>query len=62
MTYEKRIEKAKELLEKIMDPQASLSQSVKDYKAGLKELSAAQKLIEEAKTEIETIEKEQIDG
>lgn len=58
MTYEKRIEKAKELLEKVVDPNAPLSQSVKNYKEGLDELNAAQKLIEEAKAQIEVIEKE----
>jgi len=62
VTYEKRIEKAKELLEKVVDPNASLSQSVKSYKQGLDELSKAQKLIEEAKVEIEMIEKEYSDG
>ena len=62
MTYEKRIEKAKELLEKVVDPNAPLSESVKNYKKGLGELSQAQKLIEEAKAQIEVIEKEYSDG
>jgi len=62
VTYEKRIEKAKELLEKVIDPNVSLSQSIKSYKEGLDELSKAQKLIEEAKVEIEMIEKEYRDG
>lgn len=62
MTYEKRIEKAKELLEKVVDPSATLSQSVKNYKQGLDELSKAQKLIEDAKIEIEMIEKEYSNG
>ncbi len=62
MTYEKRIEKAKALLEKIMDPEATMTQSVKDYKAGMEELQKAQKLIEEAKAEIETVEQEHGDG
>jgi len=62
VTYEKRIEKAKELLEKVIDPNASLSQSIKSYKEGLDELAKAQKLIEEAKIEIEMIEKEYSDG
>ncbi|MGM0622758.1 MAG: exodeoxyribonuclease VII small subunit [Campylobacterota bacterium] len=62
MTYEKRIEKAKELLEKVVDPNATLSESVKNYKKGLGELSQAQKLIEEAKAQIEVIEKEYSDG
>ena len=62
MTYEKRVIKAKELLEKVVDPNATLSQSVKDYKKGLDELAKAQKMIEEAKAEIEIIEKEYSNG
>lgn len=62
MSYEKKIEKAKELLEKVADPNATLSESVKNYKKGLDELSSAQKLIEEAKAEIEVIEKEYSNG
>jgi exodeoxyribonuclease VII small subunit len=62
VTYEQRIEKAKELLEKVADPNVTLSQSVKNYKEGLDELAKAQQLIEEAKTQIEVIEKEYVNG
>jgi exodeoxyribonuclease VII small subunit len=62
VTYEQRIEKAKELLEKLADPGVTLSQSVKNYKEGLDELAKAQQLIEEAKTQIEVIEKEYVNG
>lgn len=49
ISFEKKLEKAKELLEKLSNPQITLSDSLEVYKMGLKELEEAQKLLEEAK-------------
>ena len=47
--FEEKILKAKELLEKLSNPQITLSDSIKLYKTGIKELEEAQKLLDEAK-------------
>ncbi|MBP6164102.1 MAG: exodeoxyribonuclease VII small subunit, partial [Aliarcobacter sp.] len=39
----------KELLEKLSNPQITLSDSINVYKTGVKELEDAQKLLDEAK-------------
>lgn len=48
-TFEDKIIEAQELLEKLIDPEITLSDSVAVYKSGLKELESAQKLLDEAK-------------
>lgn len=55
-TFEEKLEYSKELLEKLMDPEITLEESVKLYEEGLKNIKEAQKLIEEAKTKITVIE------
>jgi exodeoxyribonuclease VII small subunit len=55
-TFEEKLEYSKELLEKLMNPEITLEQSVKLYEEGLKNIKEAQKLIEEAKTKITVIE------
>ena len=55
-TFEERLAHAKALLEKLMDPEVTLEESVKLYEEGLKNIKEAQKLIEEAKTKISVIE------
>ncbi|MFY9083040.1 exodeoxyribonuclease VII small subunit, partial [Aliarcobacter butzleri] len=40
---------AKEFLEKLSNPEITLSDSIKLYKDGIKELEVAQKLLDEAK-------------
>ena len=57
--FEKKIETSKEILEKLMDPEIPLSQSVELYKSGLKELQEANKLLEEAKIELKEYQKEE---
>lgn len=47
--FEEKISKAKELLEKLSNPQITLNESMSLYQDGLKELELAQKLLEEAK-------------
>lgn len=49
INFEEKILKAKELLEKLSNPQITLSDSLKLYKTGIKELEDAQKLLDEAK-------------
>ncbi len=57
-TFEEKMAYAKELLEKLMDPQITLEESVKLYEEGLKNIKEAQKLIEEAKMKVSVIERE----
>ncbi|PHR69072.1 MAG: exodeoxyribonuclease VII small subunit [Arcobacter sp.] len=47
--FEDKIKEAKELLEKLSNPEITLENSVKLYKDGLKQLDDAQKLLDEAK-------------
>ena len=49
INFEDKITKAKELLEKLSNPQITLSDSIEIYKIGVKELEDAQKLLDEAK-------------
>jgi len=53
--FEVRLEKAKVILEKLMNPEITLSDSVTAYEAGMKELQEAQKMLEEAQLHIEQI-------
>jgi exodeoxyribonuclease VII small subunit len=55
MSFESKLEKSKEILDKLMDPEITLEESVKAYDKGMKELQAAQKLLEDAELKIETI-------
>ena len=55
-TFEEKLEHSKELLEKLMNPEITLEESVKLYEKGLKNIKEAQTLIEEAKTKITVIE------
>ena len=55
-TFEEKLAHSKELLEKLMNPEITLEESVKLYEEGLKNIKEAQTLIEEAKTKISVIE------
>ena len=55
-SFEEKLEYSKELLEKLMNPEITLEESVKFYEEGLKNIKEAQILIEEAKTKITVIE------
>ena len=59
--FEERVEAAKKIMEQLMDPEIPLEKSVKLYKEGMALLKEAGKILEEAKIEVETIEKEAID-
>ena len=49
VNFEDKISNAKEFLEKLSNPEITLSDSIKLYKDGIKELEEAQKLLDEAK-------------
>ena len=51
MNFEEKVDKSKTILEQLMDPEITLQMSVELYKEGMKELTEAQKLLEEAKIE-----------
>ncbi len=55
LSFEQKIQKSKDILEKLMDSNISLSDSLKYYKDGTKELNEALKLLEEAKLQIKEI-------
>ncbi len=55
--FEEKIQNAKELLEKLIDPQITLSNSVEIYKNGMNELKTAQELLDNAKLEFEELNK-----
>ncbi len=56
-TFEEKLDNSKALLEKLMNPEITLEESVTLYAEGLKNIKEAQQLIEEAKTKITVIEK-----
>lgn len=57
-SFEEKIEEAKKLLEKLIDPEITLSSSVEVYKKGMEELELAQKLLDEAKLNFKELTKE----
>lgn len=58
ISFEEKIIEAKKLLEKLIDPEITLSNSVEVYKKGMEELEAAQKLLDEAKLNFKELNKE----
>lgn len=58
-SFEQKLEYSKGILEKLMDPEITLEESVELYENGLKEIRLAQKMIEDAKLKVQTIEKSQ---
>ena len=56
--FEQKLEDAKKVLEKLMDPDLTLDSSVKSYKEGMKTLADAQKILETATLEFEKIQGE----
>jgi len=59
-TFEEKLAHSKALLERLMDQDITLEESVKLYEEGLKNIKEAQQLIEKAKMQIEVIEKNTI--
>ncbi len=58
LDFEKKLEKAKNILSKLMQPDIALNKSVELYKEGKKELLEASKMLEDAKVVIKEYEKE----
>jgi len=56
-TFENKLEESKNILNQLMDPAITLEESLILYEKGVKKIKSAQKMIEEAKVKIETIEK-----
>jgi len=56
-TFEIRLEASKKILNQLMDPAITLEESLKLYEDGLQHIKIAQQMIEEAKVNIKTIEK-----
>jgi len=54
-SFETKIEEAGKLLEKLIDPNITLSESVSVYKEGMDQLQKAQKLLDEAKLQFEEL-------
>jgi len=59
-SFEEKLEKSKELIDKLMNPEITLEESIKIYKDGLETIKEAQKMLEEAKLKVEEISKNQI--
>lgn len=57
MSFEEKLEKTKAILEKLSNNRLPLDEGVKLYKEGMKEISEAAKMLENAKLEFETIER-----
>jgi len=58
-TFEEKLNDSRAILEKLMDPEVTLEESVKLYEKGLATIREAQAMIEEARLTVETIEKKQ---
>ncbi len=56
-TFEQKLEESKKILNQLISPDITLEESLKLYESGLDQIKAAQKMIEEAKVKIQTIEK-----
>ncbi len=57
--FETKLENAKAILEKLMNPEITLSESVGAYEEGMKELKDAQKMLEDAQLKVTQIRTEQ---
>jgi len=55
--YEKKLQQARELLDKLNDPNITLYDGMQIYKKGIKILEDATKILEEAKLEYEEVKK-----
>ncbi len=57
MSFEEKVEDSKKMLEELIKPDITLSQSVKVYKKGIKTIQEARKMLDEAKLEYEELNK-----
>ena len=58
MSFEKKLEDAKKVLDELSNPEISLADGMKKYKDGLKLLQDATKMIEDAKLEYTQLQSE----
>ncbi len=56
-SFEEKLKKSKELVDKLMNPEITLEESIKIYKEGLETIKEAQQMLEEAKLKVEEISK-----
>jgi len=56
ISFETQLEESRKILERLMDPEITLEESVKLYEEGMERIRAAREMIEEAKLKVETIE------
>jgi len=59
-SFEEKLEKSKDLIDRLMNPKVTLEESIKIYKEGLETIKEAQKMLEDAKLKVEEIGKKQI--
>lgn len=59
MDFELKLENAKMILDKLMNPEITLSASVSAYEEGMKELKDAQKILESAQLKVTQIRDDQ---
>jgi len=57
VSFEEKLEKSKELIDKLMNPEISLEESIKLYQEGLETIKEAQKMLEDAKLKVLEISK-----
>ncbi len=58
-TFEKKLEHAKAIVEKLGDPEITLEKAMALYEEGVTTIKEAQKMLEEAQAKIETIRAKQ---
>jgi exodeoxyribonuclease VII small subunit len=58
-SFETKIANAKMILEKLMDPALPMSESVKAYEEGIKELKAAESMLQNAQLQIQIIKNQE---
>ncbi|WP_456391740.1 exodeoxyribonuclease VII small subunit [Nitratifractor sp.] len=59
VSFETQLEESRKILERLMDPEITLEESLKLYEEGMERIRAARAMIEEAKLKVETIEAKQ---
>jgi exodeoxyribonuclease VII small subunit len=57
LSFEQKIQKSKQILSKLMQADITLSDSVKLYEDGIKELNEASKMLEDAQIKYQEIKK-----
>lgn len=56
-SFEEELEYSKEILDKLMNPEITLQESIRLYQEGIESIKRAQKMIEDAKLKVEKISK-----